>query len=315
MEISVRQISIKPHHMKQLLANGIVLVSHLIAFDKSRLSNKTKLSLDECEQILAAVKPRRPHYIMKSSELMIKPFEKIPTPMSCLNYILDGGIHCGQLTEISGEAGVGKSNLCAEIGVSVMLPERLAGLGGDVLLIHSEGVGKLKLCIKRFRDLAGPENFEELLSSKLHVMSCSNEYELAEIATRLPDTLDNKPTVRMVIVDSMTCAFISSDAAPDFEFYARRSLRLTKIVKTLADVAWNRRIAIVITNHVAYDPSCGHNKPALGKYWSHMCQTKIYLDRRRDRRFAHVIKGAVKEPSPVEFTISACLVSSDLKQN
>lgn len=313
MEISVRQISIKPQYIRALLVNGIVLVSHLNTLDKKRLASKTKLTEDECAEILTAIKPRRRHHLMKASELMITPFQKIPTPMDNLNYILDGGIHCGQLIEISGEAGVGKSNLCAEIGVLVMSPTEVKGFGGDVLLIHSEGEGKLKLCIKRFKALAGSTNQEELLSNKLHVMSCSNEFQLAEIANRLPDIMDSKPTVKLIIVDSMTCAFISSDAAPDFEFYARRSLRLTKIVKTLADVAWNRRVAVLITNHVSYDPKCGHNRPALGKYWSHMCQTKIYLERRGYRRFAYVVKGAVKEPSPVEFTISACLASDRIQ--
>lgn len=309
MEISVRQMSIRPKHMETLLKNGIVLASHLNGLDKTRLAIRTKLPPDECEEILTANKPRKPHYIMKASELMINPFARIPTPMSSLNYILDGGIHCGQLTEISGEAGVGKSNLCAEIGVLVMLPRELGGLGGDVLLIHSEGEGKLKLCIKRFQSLAGSTNQEELLSSKLHVMSCSNEFQLHEMAQRLPEFLDDKPTVKIVIIDSIACAFISPDAKLDFAYYARRNTMLTKVTKTLANVAWDRRVAILITNHVAYDPLVGYTKPALGKCWSHMCQTKIYLERRRHRRFAHVIKGAVKEPSPVEFSISAYLVS------
>lgn len=310
MEISVRQININTKYIKQLMSNGIVLMTHLLAFDRNSLASKTKLSLDECEEILNAIRPRRAFQIMKASELMIYPFDKISTPMPNLNYILDGGLHCGQLTEISGEAGVGKSNFCAEVGTLVMLPKEQGGLDSDVLYIHTEGAGKLKLCIKRFKTLTESVGQEGLLSSKLHVMSCPNEFQLAEMANRMQDTLDDKPTVKLIIIDSVTCAFISHDtAAPDFSFYARRSLALTKIVKTFANIAWDRRLSILITNHVAYDPEKGNNKPALGKYWSHMCQARIYLERRGHRRFAHVLKGAVKEPSPVEFTISACLAS------
>lgn len=294
MEISVRQTSMKPMYIRNLLQNGIVLVSHLSTFDPARLAKKTRLSPDECEEILAAIKPKRPHYVMQASDLMINPFPRVRTLVDGIDDILGGGIKCGHLTEFSGEAASGKSNLSAQIGAYVMLPSKIGGLEGQVLLIHTEGEGKLKLAIKRFETLASSV-------SKLHVKNCFNDIELTELTNRLGKILDEQREVKLIIVDSITSAFISHDEKPDVEFYIRRSLRLTRIVKTLANLAWDRRIAIIVTNHVTYNPKLGRNVPAMGRLWSHMCQTKIYLERDSRYRTAKVTKGAMRSPFPVDY--------------
>lgn len=309
MEISVRQINIKPKFIRTLLVNGIVLVSHLNAFNAEKLAQKTRLTLDECSEILSAIKPKRPHFLMKASELMIRPFDKISTLIEGLDSALGGGIRCGQITEISGEAGAGKSNLATQIGMLVMLPKNDNGFDGNVLLIHTEGEGKLKLAVKRYSNLAAAANNEELIRNKLHVINCGNEFELVEIINRLAETLDKTPTVKLVIIDSMTCAFIQTDQENlDREFYDKRSRRLTRIIKTLAQFAWDRRLAIIVTNHVSFNSKLGETRPAMGKLWSHMCQTKIYLERKETgyevARYAYVTKGAINTPSIAQFRIS-----------
>jgi len=301
--------------MKPLITNGIVLVSHLNAFSAEKLSKKIKLSRDECEEILTAIKPKRSHYVMKASELMVEPFDKISTTILGLDESLAGGIRCGQITELSGEAGAGKSNLCAQIGVLVMMSRkqaRLQGLNGGnestVLLIHTEGEGKLKLTIKRFKTLATSMASEDIVSERLHVMNCSSEFELVEMVNRLKETLTTIPNVKLVIIDSITCAFIQLDGDIDRRFYARRSKRLTEMMKVLVQVAWDSRIAVLVTNHVSFNARLGEVRPAMGRHWSHMCQTKIYLGRKGGgsdvTRFAHVTKGAINTPEIAQFRIS-----------
>lgn len=310
MEITVRQTNIKPNLVKHLMLNGIVLVSHLQKLDVRRLAAKTRLSLEECEQILGVIKPKRPHYILRASELMVKPFERISTLYDELDDILGGGIRCGQLTELSGPAGAGKSNFCSQLGTYVLTTS-----DSDVLLIHTEGQGKLKLCIKRFTTLAATLDREDLVQKRLHVMNCGNEFELIEIVNRLPDILAQKPTVKVIIIDSMTCAFISSHQKPDPKFFQLRNLRLSRLVKDLHQITWDHRVATIVTNHVSYDPNAGENRPALGRIWSSMCQTRIYLDKKGDHRFARVNKGAVKSPTRIKFDITNDLLASILLEN
>lgn len=296
MEISVRQTNLRPNLIKTLISKGIVLITHLRAFDVNRLAAKTRLSIDDCETILAAFRPKKPYVFLKASELVYRPFGTISTLTPELDTILNGGIRCGQVTEISGEAGAGKSNLCLMISANVIKES-------EVLYIHTEGEGKLVLSIKRLKSLVEDES---LIRDNLRVINCENEYELSEIINRLPDTIEGHKNAKLVVIDSITSAFISVDSID----YLKRSLRLTNIMKMLAPLAWDKRLAIILTNHVSYNMKERQNRPAMGKLWSHMCQTKIFLERRDNgfhrelSRYAYVTKGASNSPSRVKFNIS-----------
>lgn len=89
---------------------------------------------------------------------------------------------------------------------------------------------KLVSAIKRFSTLAESMERGSIIKARLNVMNCVSDVELNEIINRLPEILDQQPTVKLVIIDSITCAFIATDREPDFRFYMTRSLVLTKMV-------------------------------------------------------------------------------------
>ena len=63
----------------------------------------------------------------------------ITTLSQNLDRILGGGIQLGQITEICGEAGVGKTQLCMQLCVSVQMSSHLDGLEGQAVYIDTEG--------------------------------------------------------------------------------------------------------------------------------------------------------------------------------
>lgn len=321
MEISVRQTNLPPNIIRNLLNNDIILVSHLNHFTPVRLSQKLKLKITECEEILDIIKPRKPHYIVLAAELSQRPFESIKSSFDKLDWLLGGGIKTGRITEISGDAGSGKSHLCTQLSIMTQLPVDHGGLDGEVLLIHTEGEGKLKLALRRFFKLAksiledhdlGNELNPVKLQDKIYVINSNNAISLIDIIrNRLIEFLDKNPKIKLIIIDSITCPFKSDPEItepPKFDYYNQRSLKLTEAVKIMSQLAWDRRIAFVVTNHVAFDMKLGYNTPALGKIWSHMSHTKVYLER-LDRggditRYAHVTKGAAHPSAPIPFIIS-----------
>lgn len=309
MEISIRLTPLDPQIIKRLLEKEIFLVSHLASFTRSRLAHKLNLTGQQCDQVLDLIRPRRPHQLTCASDLMVSKFDYIRTTIDDLDYALGGGIRCGRLTEISGEAGSGKSNICSLLSLMAACPLYDGGHDGEVLLLHTQGEGKLKLAIKRFTQLCQALESKARLEQRLHVKDCFNVYEFMEMINRLPDLVSQKPNVKLIVLDSITCAFASCDDTLDQKFYLKRSIKFTKFAKMMYQLAWDRNIAIVITNHVSCDIDTGSNKPALGKLWSHLCQTKIMLEKKSHagitKRLAHVLKGAINTSSkPAQFDIT-----------
>lgn len=50
-----------------------------------------------------------------------------------------GGISLGKITEVCGAAGVGKTQLCMQLSISVQLPNELGGLAAKAVYIDTEG--------------------------------------------------------------------------------------------------------------------------------------------------------------------------------
>lgn len=62
-------------------------------------------------------------------------WKRITTGCSALDKILDNGLSNVGITEICGESGSGKSQICLQLAVSVQLPEHLGGLGQGYLIV------------------------------------------------------------------------------------------------------------------------------------------------------------------------------------
>lgn len=83
--------------------------------------------------------------------------------MPSIDHILSGGLRLQSCTEISGEAGSGKSQLAMHLSVVVQLPESLGGLNKKTLYINTEG----PLPQKRIANMA--QNIIEKYNLKISV--------------------------------------------------------------------------------------------------------------------------------------------------
>ncbi|MEM3137525.1 MAG: helix-hairpin-helix domain-containing protein, partial [Thermofilaceae archaeon] len=63
----------------------------------------------------------------------------ISTGVKALDDLLEGGIETRAITELIGEFGAGKTQLCHQLAVMVQLPRERGGLSGKALYIDAEG--------------------------------------------------------------------------------------------------------------------------------------------------------------------------------
>lgn len=189
---------------------------------------------------------------------------KVTTGCLHLDDCLRGGFRRGTITEIFGESGSGKTQLCLHSG------------------IHNWDSGAVYICtedqfpVKRFEQIVqslpdynpkvnyGNKIFVEHLSEPRDLLSC--------IKVRLPKLLDAHG-ISLVIVDSIAALFRS-----EYTNYIRRAHDLKEVAMTLIKIAKTYDVAVICINQVSsnFDTSTDVI-PCLGLAWSNMISTRISI--------------------------------------
>ncbi len=153
----------------------------------------------------------------------------ISTGSKALDALLGGGIHTGMITDIYGESGSGKSQLC------FTLCANCARDAVSTLFIDTAGT---------FR----PERIVEISGSQLSLEKITYVRALTTIdqMSATKKILEVQP--RLVVVDSVTSLFSTEYSGP------QRHRALMKYLHELALLAINSHCAIVVTNMVRTAP-------------------------------------------------------------
>ena len=205
-------------------------------------------------------------------------------PLHCpLDQLLKGGIEKGIITEIYGEGGSGKTNICIQAARSCVEEGRKA------VYIDTEGISKERL-LQIFGDRKKLENLLFFIP-----FSLKEQEEMVEKACRID--------AGIIILDSANL-FYRLEMNED-ETMATRSL--TKQLVTLQIEARKKNIPVIITSQVY---SAGDEiKPFAGRSMDHIAKTIIRVERvdeRGEKRRAILVKHrSIEEGASVEFRITA----------
>ena len=225
----------------------------------------------------------------------------ISTGSKAVDALLGGGIHTGMITDIYGESGSGKSQLCFTLCANI------SKYAAKTLFIDTVGT---------FR----PERIMEIAGSQLALEKIAyvRAYTTIDQINATKKILKVQPT--LVIVDSLTSLFSTEYAGPE------RHRALMKHLHELALLATCSGCAIVVTNMVRTAPpitlidQAGRNiaqavvpwqqREYLGSsvsIYSHMRMKVEIIDSAKSSFQAVLVQPAGKAPVP--FTISVLGVS------
>eukprot|EP01031_Cornospumella_fuschlensis_P023917 gene23917-28960_t len=141
---------------------------------------------------------------------------------SKIDELLGGGIYTRGITEIVGEAGAGKTQMCLLLALQTILQSHLRGENGCVAILScGEGLFPISRLLQLAQHYASQQQDQSTLSTenpavspipalaaegfmqRVHITQCANCEELMEIMkTHLPPLIPQLP-VRLVIVDSI----------------------------------------------------------------------------------------------------------------
>lgn len=248
-----------------------------------------------------------------AAALLRHPWHTSRLSSGCANIdeCLDGGIDRHGITEIAGEAGAGKTQLALQLLLQVQLPDKLGGLGGGAIYLHSDAPSAHP-AMQRLRSLA--ECFERrhgghgattaLLMSHVHVVQVDS---IAELESLLRDVVPEQlrsHSIRLLVLDSIAalCRTHGDDGTSSrASVTGERAGVLFKLAATLKALSDKYNVAVVVTNQVSDKPIDAHDReaaapwelgacalpdgggcrvPSLGMAWGHCVNTRLVLTRR-----------------------------------
>ncbi len=223
-----------------------------------------------------------------------KTVKKITTGSKALDALLGGGIETQSITELYGEFGSGKTQICHQLAVNVQLPEEEGGLDGSVIIIDTENTFRPERIIQmaEAKGLDGNEVLSNIYVAQAY--NSNHQMLLVDNAKELADKLKNEgKAVRLLIVDSLTSHFRA-------EYVGRGTLadRQQKLNRHLHDLMKFGELfnaAIVVTNQVMAKPDQFYGgsdvtKPVGGHVVAHTATFRVYLRKgRQETRIARLV--------------------------
>lgn len=206
---------------------------------------------------------------------------RIPTGCRGLDWILDGGLRRGSVTEIYGASSTGKTQFCH------LIAARTASSGAVVIYIDSINT----FCPNRIVDFAQPDPKEtKQLLSLVKVFRIHNAYTLLHLIDRITaemsemDNPESKPLV--IVIDS-----ISGILSPVLNALKSEGPALVSAVgRGLRCLADEEQICVFLTNHEVSswkappNPNVESGQSAMGASWHSQVHSRIAIREGRMER-------------------------------
>ena len=315
--LRLENLEIKPHLITKLKGAGIESIFDLAMSIPHQLIEEGGILTGADAQVALELVMKAKRALIDSG-LLTKDFSsaseilerrknllKCTTGSSNLDSYLKGGIETQAMSEIAGEFGSGKSQLCYTLCATANIARDKEGLGGNVIFIDTENTFRPER-IHQIAENRGINDPEQILR-KIYVCKIFNSGHLEVIIQNLGKSIQEYK-VKLVIADSI----ISLHRA---EFTGRGTLadrqqRLNIMLHKLIRLAEVYNIAVVVTNQVQSQPDnfLGGSGDALratgGNIIGHASTYRILLRKAGRDRIAIMIDSPWQAYDQTRFTIT-----------
>lgn len=247
-------------------------------------------SLADVDNARSEPEPLAPH---SAQALLDAGATVLSTGAPALDVALGGGLPVGSggIVEISGEAGVGKTQLALQLALIAAAPVASGGLASGAVYAVTEGAPPVRRMMSIDAALCRRFRLEpEALAARVIVETIDSVDGLLRWAThRLPYLL-RTTGARVVIIDSVAAVY-----RPEFDDALSRANHLVLTAAALKRAAAGARGVCVCVNQVTMRfertrLTQGRTAPALGAAWANCVNTRVFLQRSaagREMRVLH----------------------------
>ena len=206
--------------------------------------------------------------IQKEKEMEIQLPVRYKSGCKCIDELLGGGFESGTVTQLYGEAGSGKTNICLQTAIEC------ARSGKTVIFIDSEGFSPERF-LQIARSVSDERDIERIARRIIIYEPQSFEQQTACIK-EVEDVIEEKKDVALVILDSATL-FYRLELDDERSIYLRRVL--ANQIEQLLMLARRYDLAVIITNQVYSDIEEGKLHPSGGYALEHLSKVIIQLEK------------------------------------
>lgn len=266
--------------------------------DAVGLSEEKAISLSLKAREMLQIKFQTAEELLESR----KEITRLTTGSIKFDEILGGGIESRAILELIGEFGVGKTQVCLTLCVTVQLPLKSGGLEGRVLYIDAEGTFRPERIVEISRN-HGLEP-TDILKNIVVARAFNSDHQI--LIGEKADELVKDESIKLIIVDSIISHFRAEYIGRGT--LADRQQKLNRHLHRLLRIAEIHNIPVVVTNQVVASPAMffgPSNKPAGGHILAHLSTNRIFLRKsKKTRRIAKVIDSSYLPEAECVFIIS-----------
>ncbi len=297
-----------PVTTKKLADAGIHNIMDLIVRGPVEISDITGMEKDTAEKI---VNKARQHLVeggllskdfVSASEIYKRRQDigKITTGTNCLDTLFDGGIETQALTEVYGEFGCGKTQLCLTMCVQVQKSKEEGGLEGGALYIDTENTFRPE----RIVSIANANGMDpqKVLDNIIVARAYNSAHQTLILEEVGPIIEENN--IKLIIADSAVGLFRA-------EYLGRGTLsnrqqKLNHFVHLLSRIAETYNCAAIATNQVMASPDVffgDPTRPIGGNVVAHTSTYRIYFKKSGKKRIARMVDSPHHPEEEVIFAL------------
>ncbi|KAI9275133.1 hypothetical protein EDC94DRAFT_552865 [Helicostylum pulchrum] len=286
--MSLNHILELPSLQLKLRRTGYESLEALVSSNITKIITELQLNEDEQKQLNKVVNTElREQKAINQNEGL----NSISTQSKSIDALFGHGIPPKKITEICGESGTGKTQLCKQLAINSIFPTKQGGEPGECIYIDTEGSFS---SIGMSSRLSSDSDL-----NRLHVFCATSYPEFMSLITELPTIVQRYPNTKLIVIDSITYHFrVNVSTKND------RDNILDYIGLSLFRIAKKNNLAIVASNHVTQEEDNPAWTPSLGSSWGNWCSSRLFMYRKRNFRFAYLYKSYDSTGSqPVQFCI------------
>jgi len=282
--------------IRDLLVRGPVDIAEVTGMemdDSVEICNRARLILEELGIIDKS--------FVTATSLFSKRRDRISTGSKSFDDLLAGGMETKAVTEVYGEFGTGKTQLCHTLCMMVQQSKLAGGLDAKALYIDTENTFRPEriVSIAEARGFDPHKSLENVIVAKAY-NSAHQELIIEEAGAVIEDN-----NVRLLIVDSAVAHYRA-------EFLGRATLserqqRLNKFMHILVRIADTYEAAVLVTNQIQASPDAYFGdtvRPTGGNVVAHTSTYRIHLKRSGKNRIARMVDSPYHAEREIMFTLT-----------